>query len=105
AWAALVSGDYSGAEERFAALSARGAPRPSVWRGLGEARLALGDDAGAFSAMRSLATSGAPNESPHVWRAWTRMIEILARQNEGGRRNAEIRREIARLRTLESALE
>lgn len=105
AWALLLSGRSQEAEARFLRLVEA---RPGVLeyrRGAAESRLALGADQEAFARFREIVTAADADTSTDVWLAWTRMMEILARHNDGGARSAEIRREIARLRTLESALE
>ena len=101
----LLSGRADEAAALFDRLSQL---RPGVLeyrRGSAEAALAAGDDQGAFARFREIVSAAEADSSADAWFAWTRMLEILARNNEGGRRTTEIRREIARLRTLESALE
>ena len=63
---------------------------------LAEAMIAAGDDAGAFGVLRALGSTTPTSELQ--WYAWARMLEILARQNEGGARTGTIVREITRLR-------
>jgi hypothetical protein len=101
----LLAGRAQEASGVFESLTSRGAPTPDQLRGLGEARLALGDASGAFAAFRTIISASDDEESPAVWRSWTRMIEILGAQNTDGSRSAEILRQIARLRGLPSALD
>src|SRR5262249_19860430 len=72
---------------------------------LGEARLAAGDDRGAFGAFRDVAAplEAAQTHSGDYWQAWTRMLEILSRQNADGSRTPTIRPEIEPLRKLDTA--
>lgn len=103
AWALLLYGRANEAIELFERLSRA---RPDVLeyrRGVGEALLFKGEDQEAFAQFRQIVAAADADESPEVWFAWTRMLEILARHNQDGARTAEIRREIARLRTLDSA--
>ncbi|GAB4518187.1 MAG: hypothetical protein Tsb0013_22350 [Phycisphaerales bacterium] len=69
-----------------------------------EALLALGDDASAFSALRSvvaaLEDAADTRGTRPYWHAWTRMLEILERQNSDGSRTEEIVRTVRRLRAL-----
>ncbi len=70
---------------------------PDETRLSAEARLALGDDAGAFALLKPLASGGGELS----WYAWARMLEILERQNESGARTETIKREINRLRATD----
>jgi len=65
-----------------------------------DARLALGEDAEAFGAYRRMAGSASPGERGErwYWHASARMVQVLARQNEGGARTDAISREVRRLR-------
>ncbi len=68
-----------------------------------EVLLALDDEAGAFTRFRDIATSrAAQTEDEGYWHAWTRMLEILERQNSGGSRTQGIRDAVRRLRALPS---
>lgn len=105
-WALLLAGDPDRALEAFDAASAEG-ESPSLLRGTAEARLARGDDEGAFSEFRRLAQTmeASGDTSRDYWHAWTRMLEILARRPRDPDSGASVRREIARLRSLPSALD
>jgi tetratricopeptide (TPR) repeat protein len=103
AWALLLTGRTDEAAELFDRLSQAKPEVLEYRRGGAEAHLAKGEDQEAFARFRGIVSAADPDASP--WFAWTRMMEILARHNEDGKRSAEIRREIARLRTLQSALE
>lgn len=105
AWALLLSGSSAEAAVMFENLSRARPDVPEYRRGSAEAHLAGGDDQQAFARFREIVASVDNESSADLWFAWTRMLEILARNNDDGRRTAEIRREIARLRTLQSALE
>ena len=65
-----------------------------------DARLAVGEDAEAFGVYRRMAGSALPGERGErwYWHASARMLQVLARQNEGGSRTEAIRREVRRLR-------
>lgn len=104
AWSLVLAGDGDGAARIFTAL-VEAAPTRDLLRGLGEAKLRGGREADAFAAFKRLAEDpdGAREQSRESWHAWTRMVEILARQNTDGSRSADIRRELARLRALPSA--
>lgn len=71
---------------------------------LGEAYLAEHEEAAAFDAFRRVVVALEPSQTDDraYWHAWTRMLEILQRRNPEGARSADIRREVARLRTLDS---
>jgi len=87
-----------------AAQRSAGGASADVLRDLGEAQIAGGDDAGAFATFRSL-VAGLESQRAYTreyWHAWARILEILQRQNGDGSRTALIRREIGRLRLLES---
>lgn len=105
AWALLLTGRTDEAAELFDRLSQAKPEVLEYRRGGAEAHLAKGEDQEAFARFRGIVSTADPDASPDAWFAWTRMMEILARHNEDGKRSAEIRREIARLRTLQSALE
>lgn len=70
----------------------------------GEAQLLANQDAAAFDAFRRVAVALDPDRTSTrpYWHAWARMLEILQRRNPDGARSPDIRREIRRLRTLES---
>ncbi len=72
---------------------------------LGEARLASDDPTGAFDLFREAAErmEHAQDHGPGYWQAWTRMLQILAAQ-EGGAKQEQVTREIARLRVLDPNL-
>ncbi len=77
------------------------APWP-VWREVAqaEARLRVGDDAGAFALFRGIAerTPAETRGERAYWHASTRIVEILHRRDADGSRRPTIRREIERLR-------
>lgn len=105
AWALVVSGDGDEAVLIFEDLIARHGRQVDLLRGMGEAKLSLGKDAQAFPVFREIAGSqeeGGKHDR-NYWHAWTRMIQILARQNTDGSRTDTIVRETNRLRTLDNA--
>ena len=65
-----------------------------------EAMLRLGDDAGAFAALRGVVarTPAEDRSARSYWHASMRMLEILVRQNADGSRREAIAREVRRLR-------
>jgi hypothetical protein len=64
----------------------------------GEAQLAQGDDAAAFATLSRLAQSlNAQEHASAYWETWTRVLEILDRQNSDGSRSATIRRRLVML--------
>lgn len=83
----------------------RGLPSADLLRGLGEAAVGAGKDEDAFAAFKQLAADHEARRdySRPYWHAWTRMVEILSRQNADGSRTDTIRREAARLELLDSA--
>ncbi len=104
AWASLLSGRSEEAAFLFEKeLAAR--RRSDLLRGLGEARLAAGDPERAFAAFREIAEGleAVQSYNDDYWHAWTRMLEILAARPDAKERGASIRREITRLRAMESA--
>lgn len=104
AWALLLSGDANASADVFE-RALEGARRSDLLRGLGEARLAAGDQERAFAAFREAAAglAGAGIDNRDTWHAWTRMLEILSRRPDAAERGPSIRREVARLRSLASA--
>jgi hypothetical protein len=62
--------------------------------------LRLGDDAGAFAALRRVVarTPAEDRSARSYWHASMRMLEILVRQNADGSRSEAIAREVRRLR-------
>lgn len=104
AWALLLSGDANAAAELFE-RALEGARRSDLLRGLGEARLAAGDEERAFAAFREAAAglTAAGIDNRDTWHAWTRMLEVLSRRPDAAERGPSIRREVARLRSLASA--
>jgi len=105
AWFELAAGRGRDAVGLFEGLVRARAGVNEYERGLGEARLMTGDDEGAFAVFREIVARAEDEKGADVWIAWTRMLEILARRNEDWARTAEIRRQIARLRALPSALD
>ncbi len=105
AWAQLLAGDASSAAAIFRSLSENAAPTADLLRATGEAALAMNDDEAAFAAFKRLAADleSRKEHTRDYWHSWTRMIEILARQNSDGSRTDTIRRETARLEALESS--
>ena len=85
-------------------IKAKGAPSADRLIVLGEGQLAEREEAAAFDAFRLVAVALEPGQTAEraYWHAWSRMLEILERRNPDGARSADIRREIARLRTLDS---
>lgn len=73
--------------------------------GLGEARLASGDAPGAFDAFKEAAErlEHEQDHGPAYWQAWSRMLEILARDGANDKRE-QVAREVARLRVLDADL-
>lgn len=102
AWALVLSGDGDQAATLFDSMMQSGGRQIDLLRGLGEAKLASGDDAGAFTAFREVATllEAQPHKDRNYWHAWTRMLQILARQNADGSRSDTIMREARRLKAL-----
>lgn len=80
------------------------------------AQRAAGDAAGAFATLRELTgaldqpvTVEAGDEPggarhPIFWEAWAEMLEMLAAENEGGERTAEIRLQLRRLELIDEGL-
>ncbi len=99
AWALLVLGAVEEAAPDFRLVLEAEPGWRSARLGLGEALLAAGDDAGAFAQFRDLAAAleAAAERSADYFHAWTRMLEILARQNKDGARTQTIQRECKRL--------
>jgi len=95
------------AGEPDAALDAlRGAPAtPERDLARAEALYSLGRDDEAFPLYRTIAESFEAHrrDSDAYWRSWTRLLEIVARQN-GASRSEEIVREINRLRIQDRRL-
>ncbi len=81
-----------------------------VTRGVGIAQAtglrAQGANAEAFQTLRDVVDASRVLEVTDnlYWRAWARMLEILADQNQDGARTESIRRQIARLRAEDRAL-
>ncbi|HVZ94749.1 MAG TPA: hypothetical protein VG797_09585 [Phycisphaerales bacterium] len=105
AWALVLTGDADNAAKMFHKLIDDSAPTPDLLRGLAEADLRAGRDEPAFAGLKRLAADleAKRDFSRDYWHAWTRMIEILNRQNADGSRTPIIRREIARLEMLPTA--
>lgn len=105
AWAQLLAGEAASASAIFRSLSESAAPTADLLRATGEAALAMNDDEAAFAAFKRLAADleSRKEHTRDYWHAWTRMIEILSRQNTDSSRTDTIRREAARLEALESA--
>lgn len=72
------------------------------------AQRAAGDPAAAFATLRSLVEvlESAPpaQRTPEFFSAWADMLEILAADNAGGRRNEQVRLRIAHLRSMDPKL-
>jgi len=112
-WALLLAGDAGAARSKFDEWvnpdgHRKVVPRPAPLQlrmGRAEAMFAMGDDQPAFALYREIADNAAFADpgGRDFWRAWTRMLEILARQNTDGARTETITREIARLRAMPSA--
>jgi len=102
AWALVLSGDGDQAARLFDTMMQSGGRQIDLLRGLGEARIASGNDAAAFTAFREVATllEAQPHKDRNYWHAWTRMLQILARQNADGSRTETIAREVERLKAL-----
>ncbi len=104
AWASLLDGHLADARAGFEAVLASQPQDAIALLGLGETLLAAGDDAGAFARFRALAEAerdpALPGRGALI--AWTRMLEILSRQNTDGSRTAQIQREAARLLASQS---
>ncbi len=105
AWGLIVSGDGHQAARVFEELIATHGRQVDLLRGLGEARLAYRDDAGAFPVFREIAGAleNDGRRDRNYWHSWTRMIQILGRQNGDGSRTATILREARRLLAMESS--
>lgn len=105
AWGLIVSGDGRQAARVFEELIATHGRQVDLLRGLGEARLAYRDDPGAFPVFREIAGAleNDGRRDRNYWHSWTRMIQILGRQNGDGSRTATILREARRLMALESS--
>lgn len=106
-WALLLNGRPEPAAESFSEALELDPMILSARRGLAEALLAGADEAGAFAQFRAIADSLGQGGEAHDdwWRAWTRMIEILARREPSPDHVARVRREIERLRALPSAVQ
>lgn len=104
-WAHLLAGDTDSAAIAFERVSVGGKLPLFQLMGTAETLRAAGNDTAAFAVYREIAadTAFADPGGRDFWRAWTRMLEILARQNEDGSRTETIAREIARLRAMPSA--
>lgn len=107
AWALLLAGRAEESVVEFSAVEALDPRNASVLRGLGESLLESGDEAGAFARFSTMAQALEAQQefSRDYWHAWTRMLEILSRRPRTPDSDATIRREIARLRGMPSALE
>jgi tetratricopeptide (TPR) repeat protein len=106
-WAYLLNDGPDRAAECFEGALRESPTDTGLRRGLGESRLAAGDDAAAFAAFRAVArVYESRGEHPRdYWLAWARMLDILARRPRTPEGAASIRREIARLRSLDAALD
>lgn len=102
AWGALLAGNAAAAVPLFESVIAGAGRRADLVRGLAESRLASGDDPAAFAAFRDLSAATTPTGATAAayFQAWTRMIEILDRQNATGDKSETLAREIRRLRLL-----
>ena len=71
-----------------------------------EALLALARDAEAFAIYRRLAegAEARADRSDVFWRSWSRLLEIIRRQDATRQRAEEIEREIRRLRIIDPRL-
>jgi len=103
----IVSRARTLAGDPSAALEALGGVGASSERDLAraEALFHLGRDEEAFPLFRAIAESHEANrrESDAYWRSWSRLLQIVARQ-EGPSRSEEIAREINRLRIQDERL-
>jgi tetratricopeptide (TPR) repeat protein len=107
AWSLLLGGNAGEAANVFQAAHAADPASAGLRRGLGESLLTLGDEAGAFAAFSAVAQAFEARQdfSRDYWHAWTRMLEILSRRPRTPDEDARLRREVARLRSLDSALQ
>lgn len=107
AWSLLLGGNAAEAASVFQAAHAADPASAGLRRGLGESLLGLGDEAGAFTAFSAVAQAFEARQdfSRDYWHAWTRMLEILSRRPRSPDEDARLRREIARLRSLDAALQ
>ncbi|MBL8745869.1 MAG: hypothetical protein JNK58_05870 [Phycisphaerae bacterium] len=107
AWSLLLNNRPEEAARHFRDAMNTDNANAGLRRGLGEALLVMNDEEGAFMAFNEIARAfGARQDfTREYWHAWTRMLEILSRRHRTPDEDARIRREIARLRSLDSALE
>lgn len=103
----LLEGEAANAGEAFAESLTSDPASASLRRGLGEALLMQGQEERGFAAFSEIARAFEARQefTSDYWHAWTRMLEILARRPRTSDEDARLRREIARLRSLDSALE
>lgn len=107
AWSLLLGGHATEAAEAFRAALQEDPSSAGLRRGLAESLLVVQDEESAFRLFSEIAKALEARQefSRDYWHAWTRMLEILSRRPRTPDEDARIRREIARLRSLDSALE
>ncbi|MFM9957114.1 MAG: hypothetical protein ACKVZJ_03495 [Phycisphaerales bacterium] len=103
AWGLLTAGDAKDAAALFERATQGAGKRVDLLVARGEAMIAAGDDASAFSVFRDVAAAAPPRGeyAGAYFHAWARMLEILSRQNADGSKTETIRREARRLMLLE----
>lgn len=103
--ALALSGDGGGAAEILDDLFSRRGRELRLVLAMGESNLAMNDTTGAFDLFREAAErmEHEQDHGPGYWQAWSRMLEMLAR-DDGGAKREQVVREIARLRVLDANL-
>jgi len=100
------AGESKEAADVLADLIKRNGPdtRTLVW--LGEAALALDNEADAYEAFLQVVNALEQRQSPteHYWHAWSRTLEIFLRHNEDGSKTENVRATLARLRINDPSL-
>jgi hypothetical protein len=101
-----ASGDPAGALAIYGALADPERPTLDLALARAEALLALGRRPDAFALYRDVAAALEETDraAPAYWRAWSRMLEILAQENEDGTRTASIRARLGQLRAIDPGL-
>ena len=90
-------------EAALGALDRAPANAPGATLARAEALFLLGRDADAFPLFREIAESSTAERGDASWRAWSRLLQMLARRN--GPSDAEtVARQITRLRAQDPAL-
>ena len=94
-----LAGVHAEAEQMLEAVQTHTNATTTADLALVDARIGVGDDAGAFAIAREIASAreAARNYDRQYFRAWLRMLQILDRRNADGSRTDSITREAYRL--------